>query len=214
MSVQEMQLQNQIEQEAAPVVIDGYLIDQETGEVLGHVEVKSQFQVTDRKSAEWVLEKILNAESDVLAVEETPTVIAARAILSNAEKIKKERQARADWLRTRFEPELGHWAKQALEETGGKSKTIKTLFGSISLRTVKGGVRVLDKEFALELAKKEYPDAVKVSEEFQISKLTDEQKREIEVGLAGTIWPSDDTYRRAFDLKPETEAITIKTGVE
>lgn len=50
-----------------PVENGGFLIDPDTGEVLGLAGI-DQFKVTDAESAEWVLEKILQAESDTSPV--------------------------------------------------------------------------------------------------------------------------------------------------
>ncbi len=47
------------------IIINGYIIDPETGEVIGHVERKKEFHVTDMDSAEWVLDKLPGLASEV-----------------------------------------------------------------------------------------------------------------------------------------------------
>ena len=200
---------NQAVQEPNTIVIDGFIIDQETGEILGHAGVKPQFQVNDQASLEWVLERILNAEAEVKAVDQTPAVIAARAILENSEKIKAERTRRVDWLRTRFSPEIGEYLKTALT---GKSRSLKTIFGTVGLRTVKGGLRVKDEEAALECAKVGWPNAVVTTEKFQISKLTDDQKSNLIRAFSENSATAMATV--AFEVKPDVETIKIDTGAE
>jgi len=60
---------------------------------------------------------------------------------------------------------------------GQKSKTLTTPFGSVSFRTVKGGLKVVDASLALSVAQAHgWIEAIKVTESFQISKLSEEQK--------------------------------------
>lgn len=194
------------------VVMDGYLCDAETGEVLGLVEMpKETFAVVDEDSLDWVLGKILDAESDLIAIERSAEVIRARAVLANVEKMRKEKQSRLDWLHARFDGEIREFTAKALE--GKKGRTLKRSLGSISLKTVKGGIRLADEQTAIELARLKFPEAVRVvpaTEKFMISQLNPGDRAYIESQLS-TAEPGP--YARAFELKPDTLTVTIKTGV-
>lgn len=60
----------------------------------------------------------------------------------------------------RFEPQLEAWAREVLEATGGKSRTVKTLCGDLSFRTVPARLTIESVEDALQTAKLVVPDAV------------------------------------------------------
>ena len=181
--------------EIATVVIDGVIVDAETGEVVGLAQ--PEFQVTDQASAEWVLEKIMDAELDAAREQ-----MKLRALSENIQSKINRSNARAEWLRARFATELEVFARKELD--GAKTKTWSSPFGKLALRTTKGGLRVLDKDLALAVAKsKGYTEAIKVSEEFQISKLDDAHRADLEANPDG----------QAFILKPDEEKFEIKTGV-
>jgi len=181
--------------ELTTTVIDGVVIDAETGEVLG-LE-KPEFQVTDQASAEWVLERIMEAELDAHRQS-----MKLKALTENVQAAINRANSRAEWLKARFATELEEFARKEVE--GAKSKTWASPFGKLSFRTVKGGLRVLDKEAALVIAQQNgFTNAIKVTEEFQISKLTDAQREMLEARADG----------HAFIVKPDEEKFDIKTGV-
>lgn len=194
-------MQNQVFNKAtaaapvATIVLDGVIVDAETGEVVG-LE-KPEFTVTDESSAEWVLERIMEAELDAYR-----EGMKLRALSENVQIKINRANARAEWLRARFATELEEFARKKVE--GSKSKTWSSPFGKLSFRTVKGGLRVLDKDLALAVAKSRgYTEAIKVTEEFQISKLSDMDRAYLEESCDG----------QAFIVKPDEEKFDIKTGV-
>jgi len=182
------------------MVIDGMIVDIETGEVVG-VDAPEEFRVKDEDSFNWVMGKMLDADSRIASILTHPEVVKAKAILANAERITKDAQNRKTWFEKRFGAELAEYAKAQIE--GGKSKTFKTVLGAISFRTKKGGLRVEDKEKALETAQVNgWTNAIKVTEEFQISKLDPAQKELAEAKLLP-----------GFTVEPDTETWSITTGV-
>lgn len=194
--------------ESNTIVIDGFTCDAETGEILGHADIKEQFIPRTPEEVEWVLSKIGKAESALAAVDGHPDVIWAKAILANAEAQRREQAKKLDWLHKRFEADLHQFAAKVLE--GQKSRTYKTPVGSISLRTVKGGLRVADPEAAVHWAKGYCPTAVKVIETFQISLLDEVARATAENGLKLGDW----ACTTAFALVGDTEKVTLKTGVD
>lgn len=181
---------------------DGYLIDPETGEIVKIVEPEG-FRVKDDESLAWVMEKILRADAEAEAVWKTPEVIAATAILENATKIRNEKENRAAWLRMRFAQEVQEYVASKLE--GQKARSLKTLYGTVSLRHVKGGLRVVDADKALEWAKVNAPEAVEVKERFLISRLDTDNIAKAEAAAS---------FHGPFHVESDREVVAIKTGVE
>lgn len=179
------------------VLQDGLWIDADTGEVVGLAE---PFQVTDEDSANWVLEKLLNAEADIARER-----MKLRAVEERAQANIKRHERRVEWLKARFGPELEAYAAQALE--GKKSRTLSLLFGKLAFRKKAGGLRLADEALALEWAKKHCPDAVKVTEAFRISAIPAEEATRL-TGL-------DQEVLDVTGLRYEgpSETFSISTGV-
>jgi hypothetical protein len=171
---------------------DGYIVDPETGEVLGHTEASERFAVTDIESAEWVLSKMQEAQADVLAQR-----CRLDAIQSQMQAMIEDKARRCSYLEARFGHELEAFAARELE--GGKSKTLKTPFGSLSFRTVPGSIRVVNVELAVVWAETFEPKAVKVSKSVLVSGL-----KGMESGLPSA----------AFEVVPPNERFRIETGVK
>lgn len=190
-----------ITEEQEFIIIDNLKCDPETGEVLGVVLPREDFVIDDVSSARWVLDKIGRSESAIKALDSEPDVLWANAILENARKLKKKAEDRLAYLHHRFDEELGRFARTQLDSKG---KTWCTPVGSVSFRTVKGGLRVVDKDKALVWAKQNTPDAIKTSEEFQISKLT---------GIGRALAESDAaSASSAFEIKPDAEVVKVTGG--
>jgi hypothetical protein len=191
----------------------GYLVDELTGEVLGFAQKPDdKFLPTTEEGVNWVLNKMLKAEAAIAAIQHSPEVLAAKAIVENAGKLQTEHSKKLEWLHQHFDADLGEYARIQLD--GKKGRTFKTIYGSISLRTIPEKVKVQDPEAAVAVAKEFYPEAVKTVESFLISKLNDDAIEEIRKGLRGTAWGHDDPARKAFMIEPAKETVTIKTGVK
>ena len=177
--------------ELVTVEIDGikYSIDLETGEST----VVTEFHVSDDKSAEWVMERLLTADCELTAI-----LKREESILENVRKMKAQIESRKAALLWKFKNELEEFAKQNLPK--GK-KTWACPFGSIAFRTNPSKLKVSDPLLALEWAHCFAPEAIKVSEEFQISKLPDGAKADL---MAAPV--------SGFEVTEESETATIKTG--
>jgi hypothetical protein len=200
--------------------MDGKYYEADSGEYVADA-VAEGFQIKDESSCNWVLQKYMDAEAQIAAVTGSPEVLQAKAILANAEAIEKKLRNRLRWLDMRFTAELGEYARKML--TGKREKTYKTILGAISLRVKKGGLKVADKDLALEWAKKQLPEnikdlAIKTEETFMISALTDGIVEEIKGAFERTepveeFQDYDERTRAAFVIEPDTETVAIKTGV-
>lgn len=177
---------------------DGFLIDPETGEIVGVVTPKAEFQIDSSEAAEWVLEKWQGLEADLAAIDARE-----KAILENMGAMKRNVQQRIKSLEFRFKDELAHYASQNLPK--GK-KTWSCPYGQVSFRTTGPKLGVANNELAIGWAKFECPAAVKVTESFLVSMVPDEQKEKF---LAS---PTDAAVC-GFDVIPGGESVTVKTGV-
>lgn len=166
----------------------------ETGEFIGE-KLPDAFTVKDDDSLNLVLEKLFNAESDLVNEEGK-----IKAILEGYERRKKRMQSRRDWLMARFYPEVEAYTRPQITD---KKRTVNTPFADCSFRVKKGGLRVADKSLALALAKQEgWINSIKTTEEFQISLLTEDQKESLFGGM---------TDNSGFTIEPDSETFTIKT---
>lgn len=150
------------ETDESTTIIDGYVVSAD-GEILGLAEApqgKTDFAVTDVESAEWVLRKMLEAQSAIEAIDQTSDVILARSILANAEKLKKPHIAKIAWLETCFRDGLEAVARQNLPKKG---KTWQTLFGSISFRAVKAKLDIRATDRAAQWLATHFPACVRLT---------------------------------------------------
>lgn len=183
---------------------NGLYIDANTGEILSVAMPIQQngepepFRVHDRESAEWVLEKIFEAEGEMSALDRR-----LETYTRNVEAMKVEHERRATWLRERFGAELEGWARRELE--GQKKRSIRTPFGRLSFRRRGARVVVKDEAAALEWAKANQSNAIKTTERFLISAVPSDRMK---------IWQSGGPRPPCFDLEPEREAFAIETGIE
>ena len=177
----------------------GMWVNLDTGEIID-IETPAgpdqPFIPQTEQEVEWVLGKMATAEALLLSIRTRPEVLQAKAVLANAAKMEKEAARKLDWLHARFDPDLGEFARKQLE--GKKTKTWKSVLGSIALRIQKGRVKVENPELALEWAKAYDPDAIKTTEEFQISRATKLEEDNLPVGFIKTA---------------DEEKVTVKTGV-
>jgi phage host-nuclease inhibitor protein Gam len=171
---------------------ENFVVDQASGEVLGEV-VDQAGAISSQEALEAVLERIGNVESQLVALQARHS-----AIIENCKKLEKRKENYLAYLKGVYSNPIEEYAKARLE--GGKSKTLTTPYGQVSFRTVKGGLKVSDKGLALATAHKlGMVQAIKVTEEFQISRLTDDQKD----ALATTL-------PEGFEMVADKETMSIK----
>lgn len=146
---------------------DNYWASVEDGDFVAYA-VEPEFKVDSLGAYDFVMGLMLTQEAEIAAVEMSPEVIKAKAVIVNAEKLRKKHYNRLAWLELRFKEEMAVFARTQFK---GKEKTFTSLLGSVSCRSVAGKVAVIKEAAgkALEWAKSYCTDAVKVTEEFQIS---------------------------------------------
>jgi hypothetical protein len=184
-------------------VLNGCLIDHETGESLGPVP---DLDPKSAESVEYVLKEIFNAETEAQAVQAKIDLIVQNLMPAKARALR-----RAAFLRDRFESQLIAYTIPALAAQG-KGKTINTPYGTLGFRKDPSRIKVSDSEWAMKWAKEHFPSAVVVEEKFLVSMVDKDTlaviKAKIEAGTA------TDLQKKAFEVAPESETFNIKTGVK
>lgn len=193
-------------------VVDDYLIDADTGEVLQHLG-KPDFRIDSESAAEWVLEKRADAESRIVALKAKRD-----AVLANIDREIRHHEGRVKALDYRFGAELEQFARTRLT---GKRRTWACAYGSVAFKRQAARWRWTPdgKAAALEYARRHHPGLVRVKtvedvpfdglesflEGFGITaeRLYDENEPEIVRDLA-----------RVVEFVPEGEKVTISTGVK
>ena len=154
-------------------ILDNLVVDTETGEVLGNA-ISDAGEISSQTALEAILEKIADVEGRLTAQQ-----LRHQAILENCRKLEVRTASYLAYLKAQYEPHIEAYAKTRLE--GQKSKTLTTPFGSVSFRTVRGGLKVVDPSLALDYAQLNgFTNAIKVTESFQISKLDPAQRELLE----------------------------------
>ncbi len=203
---------------AAEIIrVGDYLVNEATGEILGlardavdiHVAEEEgpiatvpTFQVRDRESAEWVLEKLFEAETELAAIEKRREILNA-----NLDAMGAEPARRVVWLRKRFEAELEEWAKHELE--GAKTRSIRTPFGTLSFRKRKRRLVVRDEDVAAKWGsmRADAGAIVKVTRKLLVSALPDSET------IADLVEESEAMRDlTGLGVVPAGDSFTIKTG--
>jgi hypothetical protein len=180
---------------------DGFAFDPETGEIFGMVDhagklieetdEKPRFVVDTLDKAEWVLEKMMSAESDIVALKAK-----LAAITDNITSQVKTQEAKLGYLHGRFGADLKQLASEQLE--GKKQRSIKTAYGTLAFRTTQGSIKVTDMVAAVDWCKSFCPDALKVTESVLVTPLNGSE---------------NDLPTYAFEVTAPGETFSIKTGV-
>jgi hypothetical protein len=178
------------------VISGDYWIDADTGECLELVhQPKPEFHVTDRPSAEWVLERMQRHEAILASVE-----LRRKALNENLDREAKREQNALTFLDKRFRAELQEFATAEIGKQ--KDKTYLTAFGALSLTDYDGGaITILNEAGAFVWAKKAIPEAVseKTVEKLALNTL---KKSKIEL-------PAD-----LFEVAPPWTKFEINTGIQ
>lgn len=153
-------------------IVDGYLIDVDTGEVLALAGHDQSFHVTDRTSAEWVLEKMSINTGALKSIE-----FRRAAVLASLDAQQREIERRADWLNQRFGAELKDWAARQL--AGQKRKSLQLDWGKVGFRQTHGSVKVFDQITAVQWLQQHCPRAVQMEAKVYISNIPDELRPEL-----------------------------------
>ncbi len=153
-------------------IIDHKVVDESTGEILG--DVVTDGVITDKYAFEAVSEKLSRIESEIDS--ETRRL---EAMIENQRKLLARKKSYRDYLLAVYTEPLKAYCLDQSEKYG--LSTIRNLYATYSFRNVKGGLKLVDEEAALESVSKfrglKLKECIKVTQKFQVSKLTEAQKQ-------------------------------------
>lgn len=185
------------------VQIGDDLFDEETGEYAGSA------------NPGW-LPSVLETEDDLLnymhLLLDAETRLSAetqkyKSVLENIEKMVKRHKSKVEYMRAMYEKQAGKLAESLLprdKEGKLRTKTYRSPWGSISLRETKPSVKVTQSGLAVEFAKMECPNAVKVTESVLVSMIPEDIKVQLinDPSLAEAM---------GFSVNEGGDSVTIKT---
>lgn len=185
-------MEQQLTEATETIEVDGYRVNPETGEVVGHAEHDEVWRPQTREEVEWVLERMAEADAEILALDAR-----LAALKSNLEAQRKAQERRLAFLNMRFGADLEKYARESLQATGWKTKTLQLDNGRISFRTSRGTNKIVDMDAAVEWAEIYVPDIVKKS-----------------VNVTDIITETGDLTQLNFiESTPPSETVTITTGI-
>ena len=127
-----------MQQPSNPVIREGsYLVDVETGEIVGTTDREAAWQPTTHTDVEWVVELMHIETSAIKALD-----VRKQTIINNLESMRKEHDRKLIWLYSRFNGALEQFARTQLE--GSKRRSVKTPFGTLQLRWGRGRKEILN----------------------------------------------------------------------
>ena len=190
---------------------DDYLIDTNTGEIVEtwhgvQNPTAEPFRVDSLVAAEWVLDRMARREAALVALDKRRL-----AIIHNLDALANTEQRALDGLHRRFDAELEAFARAELERAGGRTKTLRTAFGSISFRIVKASRRIVDMAAAVAWAKRWTPQAVRVKEDVLLSEMEQWMGFTLLNGQTAAESLAEATW---LEKRPQEERCHVKTGVE
>ena len=175
------------------IEFDGYIINNETGEVVDLISPAQEFHVTDASSADWVLQKLCDAESEIAR---RRLIIAS--VIERQETEIRAQERRIEYLKFRFGQELEAFAKENLP---ANKKTWKGTYGEVSFRLTSPRLDVVNEGDAIRWAQANAPDAVKVETSLLKSKLPAELL-DLPAAALGSM---------GLSAVPAGESVTIRT---
>lgn len=195
-----------VEEQRAIVVNDGFCEDAETGKVLGHETLGPDFEILGEETAQLLIAELHQRDARIAALQLEKKIHIDR-INDHYDRLINREEGRKKYLLWIHWGSVVSWAKTQ------KDRTLHLVFGKIEKRknpsrlALKEGIpirHVCDPETPLPSliiwAGEHYPDAIKDTYEFQISKLP----KDVLI---------DDLPSEYFEMTDETETVTIDTGV-
>lgn len=179
---------------------EGFLVDFATGEVVGETEPHDDGRYRQIGNGTWVLtDEAAEATLERWQAEAAKLAgLRARraAIITNLDAMEKVVQRRLDWLEASNLSDLDAWCRH--RTAGGKSRSVRTPYGTVGLRKLPARVEITDHEAAIAWAEANDPDRVVVT------------KRLHSAGLA----TREDLPADAFTVVPPSDRCYVRTGVE
>lgn len=151
----------------------------------------------DHRSANSILRRMAEHQREIAHIEEQRQEELER-INARADELRQAHERRVEWLEERYGDLLREFAEKELD--GKKVRNIKLLSGTIGFRRNPSSLAILDGNAAVEWAKANLPDAVKVVESVPVTPLKSYIEGTGEVlPFAEYTPPTDKFYVKAAD---------------
>lgn len=151
-------------QRITEVDADGWVIDSETGEVVGREDVLPAVVVENDREANVLLELRCRTEANIAAIDYRLDVL--RDNLRRQRKQQENRLAFWDW---RYGPAVIAYAKKMLAR--GKARTLTFDWGRVKVRRDQGAHKIVDHDEALDFVKQWSPGLVKTREHVGVTEV-------------------------------------------
>ena len=175
-------------------VIDGYIVNEETGEIIGCATLEHNWVPKTKKDMEFILENM-----STLDAQKTANDLRIKAIQESLEAQNRKLEAQRKFWEWKFGNDLINYAKEQLANS--KSRTYQFDYGKVSFRTSKGTNKITDMDKAVAWAKKHFPDIVIVEERVNVTDILEKTEHVIEDNID------------FIDSTGPQEKITISTGI-
>ena len=153
----------------AEVIVNGYKVDTDTGEIVGLADEPERFKVHDLPSAEWVLDKFQQAESEKWRISAL-----RKARMAQLDAMEKDAERRLEWLNYRFKAELEEW----FNTQDKKGKSIKLSCGTIGTRSSKPKLVIKEERLLQEYLAMAHPEILKFSTRIDLEALKELVRKE------------------------------------
>lgn len=140
---------------------DGYIVDADTGEIVGHDEPREAFVVDSVEKAEWVLEQRSAREAAIAAIDARLKAVTEQLLAQRKAVVR--RLAYEDYL---YSPSLIQFARSQLS---GKSRTVQFGWGKVSFRSSTGTNTIVSMDEAVAWMRRFDPSKVKVRESVNVT---------------------------------------------
>lgn len=187
----------------AKVGKDAFIVDEETGEILGIADVKSDWAPETEEEVDWVLSLMLDEDTEILAAQAK-----LKALTENVTRMIGEHTRRRKYLEFRYGPSLEQFALKQIGDELDKAKgkrSVNRPFGTLQFRVPtasaepKVSIKADYDTAAIKWAKANLPEAVKVEESLMLTPLKEHL---------------DDLPLEVFDIKWPERTFSVKTGVK
>lgn len=180
---------------------DGWIVNAETGEVIGREGIGSGWTIDSVEAADWALKLQSEIQADILAIDAR-----IQAVTANLQALRRAKVRRLSYWDFRFASQLVTFARTQLR---GRSKTAQFTWGRVSYRTMRGTTSVIDDAAALDYVRTWAPDQIRRTEPREtvnVAAIAEAHRR----AVAAT--GEDDPLPFIVTSHPHEEA-TIQTGI-
>jgi hypothetical protein len=178
----------------------GWVADDETGEILGHIAATERFAVDTVETAEWVLKLRSEIDAEIAAID-----LRREALVKHLGDLRSRALRRLSFWDYRFAPSLIAFARSQLS---GNSRTARFSWGSVGFRRAPGTHQILDMDAAVEWMWTYAPHKVKFKRSVNVKDVL-----EVRAALAKE-YDEDPQHLPWLSKSDEGVNVRISTGID